>query len=329
VNELLRTTEVIAELVLKGVCPILVLLDLSYAGAKRDFDKVFEWCTTWWLTLSDLPWPTLIEELPGRITRVFEILYGERHLSFKCAFRSLLSSLLAISIMSAVINAIDMSGIGARDAASQTLDAIESVAGLLGQSGWMIGLGILLTNLVVDYVSLLETRWILSRVEPQSAPRTIVLTVIDYVLTTWLWVGAFALLIMASERLSSGATVPTPELIQGVWSAAFFPVLVTIEWFRGGSVASGQGVALGHLIALFAGSTYFTSVVFYLFATTSLALRFSRASADRLAGLLAYYVETKLPRPLTLLAVVLGVLSQALVAVLRSIVAVYLLSGSR
>ena len=120
-----------------------------------------------------------------------------------------------------------------------------------------LALLILVSNLLIDYFSLLETRWILSRIEPQSTARTIGLAVADYIITTGIWVVGFWILIQLIETYGGG-NVPTPETIEGPFSALLLPFAITWEWLRGGAVASGKGVAVGHIIAVFGGSTYFT-----------------------------------------------------------------------
>jgi len=144
-------------------------------------------------------------------------------------------------------------------------------------------------NLLVDYASLLETRFVLAHVGTTSVARTLVLTILDYIVTTLLWIVPFWLLVATTNHFYGKTVVPFVDL-RSVADILLFPFVYGIEYVVMGSIASGQGVPVGHLIGLLSFSTYFTSAVFYIFSSTTIVLRTFDALRSRVVGLLEHYL---------------------------------------
>lgn len=173
-----------------------------------------------------------------------------------------------MSLMFFFLNLIDISGIGTKNVLHHTKDALIKLGSRLSLSPILIFVVLLVLNFIVDYFSLLETRWILSRIKKVGVFRTITLTVIDYTCTTLLWVVSFYSLVLITNSFS----------------------------------------------------TYFTSFFFYIFAFLSIVLRITGRLRDRIANALLSYSRMKKPRPLILLAIILGAISQRAIAIAKLLV---------
>lgn len=309
--------ERIADLVTYGLCPLIVVVDLSYKGAKEEFKRVFELCENWWKGLHNIPWSQLLAELPGKTTRIFNLIYGDRHVSMMCIRRSIVSSLIAILLMSFVLNSIDVGGLGHTNAFVMSWQAADYAADHLHAPTVLVFALIVLANLIVDYAALLETRIVLSWIRAESAGRTLFLVLVDYAFNTLTWVFAFWGLLKIGSWLSGGPIIPTPHSIQNPIDALFFPFRVLAEWKTNHSLVPESHVPVGHIIGVFSGATYFTSLIFYAFAFVSLAIKAFRPLLDRLEGLLRWYATERSPRPLVVLSLITGAAAKLAVAIVK------------
>ncbi|HOC43235.1 MAG TPA: hypothetical protein PKJ99_09520 [Thermoanaerobaculales bacterium] len=311
-----ETANLIRNFVVGCVMPFFLAIDVS--SRALHLKRVLSICETWWLTLDDIELEQVISELPKQITSVFRAMYWEKHLSWHCLSRSVVSSLLAMSVVFVGLNVVDLSGIGAGSAYAQSINACTLLSSRLGVSPWLVFLVPFLLNLVIDYVSLLETRFVLSRTTRTSAWWTVLLTVADYAATTLLWSGSFLALVYATNTLVGSEVIPFVT-VASVWDLLFFPFVYAGEYIRMGSIASGKGVPVGHLIGLFAFSTYFTSAVFYVFSGTTLLLRLVEGTRKRILGLLEYYIEKEKPGPIGLVGVLVAALTQMFASIIELI----------
>ena len=106
--------------------------------------------------------PNTLQNWPGTFARVFDRVFGERHLSWRCFWRSTLASylVLLVSFSLLLLRVGEAEGIGA------ALRACAEIPGAL-----LLGL---FSNVMPDYVSLLETRFTLSLM--RNARSTLVIT---------------------------------------------------------------------------------------------------------------------------------------------------------
>lgn len=308
----IELTNSIRDVIIFCVTPFLIVIDLSYRAL--DLRRVFSMCEEWWCTLADFDIGEVIALLPDRITRIFAAMYWSRHLSWHCLSRSVISSIFAMSCAFCLINAVDLSGLGAGNAFAQVLSACRVLGDRLEASALLVFILPFMLNLLVDYVSLLETRLVLSRVGHATVTRTVILTFIDYSITTLLWSLTFWMLISFVNLIYGSTMIPFVE-IDSPFDFLFFPFVYASEYIRDGSIASGQGVPVGHLIGIFSLSTYFTSAVFYLFSVLTVALRLFEALRRRALGLLEYYLEKQRPGPLGVVGLLLAIVAQAVASV--------------
>ena len=146
---------------------------------------------------------------------LFDSLFGERHLSVRCLFRSCLASLISVSLIWGLM------------IWTGTLDRV--VFGSLGfGNALMIGIAV---NFVADYVSLLETRYLLGRVPRlrKFSAQALVL-IVDLVITAaiillaiWLAQRSGLFVVESADWLSVG-------LAFSIYSAPFYSTFLTSIW---------------------------------------------------------------------------------------------------
>ncbi len=86
---------------------------------------------------------------PATFSIVFDRVFTKKHLSWSCFWRSCVASLLAVVVMTAILYMVN----------SQVGDRLVENPGILVGVGMLTGI----FNLFPDYLSLLETRFVLRR----------------------------------------------------------------------------------------------------------------------------------------------------------------------
>ncbi len=137
-----------------------------------------------WLRNAD-PRETVIN-WPDSFGRVFDGVFGEKHLSWKCFRRSCVASMIGVMIMGVLFWALNPSA----------PNILKTVAGAL--------LAGAIFNLLLDYVSLLESRWVVTIMSRRSsAIVTVTLLIVDVAATAAIFVILFTGLIMFLDSISS------------------------------------------------------------------------------------------------------------------------------
>lgn len=154
---------------------------------------------------------------------LFDAVFGRNHLTWKCARRSALASLLSVVVIWFFMGKVGL--IGAR------LDADLSL-------GWLLALA-LGVNLVADYLSLYETRWLIGQMHRvKTAPLQALLLLVDLVVSaTIIWV-AILLFVRSpiyslfQERLHTGETASFAEILGvfSIFSVLFYSTFLTSLW---------------------------------------------------------------------------------------------------
>lgn len=200
---------------------------------------------------------------------LFNTVFGRWHWSWRCLSRSVIATVATISVILVV-----------------TADA-QGVPGNLLYGGGLTNLAALLSvmfvsNLVADYLSLYETRWMLGRLTetPRSAIGKVGFLGLDLVLTSIIVVLTTAALLL---------------LLAGVGQVIALPTMLepTLNNLQSWSTSLGDGrrlIAGGTSVEIFPalamlGSTYFTSIWAILYVGAGVALRLTRHAFDRVAGL--------------------------------------------
>lgn len=172
-----------------------------------------------------------IVESPRWFIEAFDRIFGKRHLTFRCFSRSCVASIMAVfvlTIMWAVLDPTSCEGYLSR------FPTIEAISGIFILA--------LILNIFPDYISLLETRWILHLAAEADIKRLIALLLIDVIITGGIFAFGAAIFFLLSP-------LGTDEYLQFMSTGIqFMPI-------NPGGLVPG----------IFFYSTYFTSVWLYMF----------------------------------------------------------------
>ena len=231
-----------------------------------------------------------IVESPQWFIEAFDRIFGDRHLTWRCFLRSCVASMMAVSVMTIVWTVLD-------------IDLWQSHL-LLNQGSSIIVIlfAALVFNLVPDYISLLETRWILRRVSHSGLKKLIVIVVLDVIITGGIFVcgvGIIRILISCIDGHPMGVS----EI------AEFFSDWILLKTY------------IDTPFGIFFYSTYFTSVWLYLFIAASIATKLLYSlgrTGNQVLALLK--VEDKPFNSMGLLLIGLLTLAFAIYAIIGAIV---------
>ncbi len=199
----------------------------------------------------------LIGTSQNAINGLFEGIYGEKHISSRCLAFSSVSSILAISIVCIFLPEI----------------ALQSL-----KMGIPTLVGLILFNLMVDYISLIETRYVLSRNMKRKRDAV--------------WYAFFDIFI--SAFIFSFTYIIGMMILSIGFSEAYNIDDITLIFEEGADVV---------WIILFL-STFFTSLMFYVFLMSSVLIRIFKTPAIKFISLIA-----QSDNPFKVIATTLGVVS--------------------
>ena len=266
-----------------------IMEDTATPDAKR---KVADWIKSF---AAKSVLQTAVES-PRWFVEAFDRIFGDRHLTRRCFLRSCVASILAVFVMTFVWAVLD-------PASWQRFLSDEGVWIL-----FFILFFALILNLVPDYLSLLETRWILRRVAQAGVKKLIMLLVLDVIITGGIFVcgvGIISILIDYSEGYPTVVVEFVDYMLEFLSASILFRI-------QGGELQLTPGI--------FFYSTYFTSIWFYLFVASSIATKLLYSLGrigNRVMGLLK--VEEKPFQSMGLIAVGLLTLVFALSAIIGAI----------
>lgn len=186
---------------------------------------------SWWITLSDINWNKITNESNGIFNNLFDAIYGKYFFSWNRVFRSAISSILAISITQLIVGT-EKTGLD-----------IESIFSDF-QYSLFIFLVYFSINLVADYVSLLETRWVLGKACDSRFIRILLLMILDLILTSVIF---FLVTCLVAQTL---------EVIGG---NSFWRIVITPKEFISFLGWDEFGI--------YFTSTFFTSILWFLFVS--------------------------------------------------------------
>lgn len=196
------------------------------------------------------------QKWPGQFIQIFDSVFGERHLSWKCFFRSCVASYFAITIMLLVYIGIHGTG-----------EFVSST----GQINWIFFADIYfaggMLNLLPDYVSLLETRFVLHRMKScKPFPKIVIFLCLDLVISSLLIVWSFLVFLIL---------ISPDEIFSAKFNIEF------ADWIINGISFSGENGPLG----IFIYSTFFTSVWLWLYGLSGFLLKTSQRMGRAFDGL--------------------------------------------
>lgn len=197
-----------------------------------------------------------LERWPTAFIHIFDRLFGERHFSLACFLRSCIASIISVVLMAFVF--VSLRGYEAIFAGLFSKDSLAEVIEIF----LLLALGV---NLLVDYVSLLETRYLLNIIARQkSALITAALLLLDLVLTIGIYFVFGVVILTAWEALFADGEMLAKLLTEpGGWLKEWFEVLVELFKFEGWIGKYGTCLY----------STFFTSLWLWLFVAARWLVR--------------------------------------------------------
>ena len=217
-----------------------IMGDTVTPDAKRKFAE-------WIKSIAAKSTSQTIVESPRWFVEAFDKIFGDRHLSLRCFSRSCVASIMAVFVMTIMWAVLDPTS-WLRFFSSEGKSAI-----------FFIFFIALFLNLVPDYISLLETRWILRRVAHAGIKELIVLLVLDVIITGGIFVCGLGILALIIGMVS-GESMGVVELVDRL-----LELLSECIMFQTHDSPPPVGI--------FFYSTYFTSVWLYLFLASSIATK--------------------------------------------------------
>ena len=220
-----------------------------------------------WLKSVDLTNQT--PNWPATFISLFDRVFSERHFSFKCFLRSSIASVSAVltSVLILSLVGVDFVELGSAEFMGMTS---------ANPYGWLVWIMVFCTvtlNIIPDYLSLLETRYLLKIMRNrQSFLLTIALLLIDVFATMFIFVfvGILPILLLFFGFFGESGVIPSPEL--------FLKSLTP-----GGSLF--DDLVLGTPFSTFFYSTFFTSFWIWLYVSSGLILKIVTIPAKGLAFL--------------------------------------------
>ena len=204
------------------------------------------------LWLRNLPAATMSASWPATFARVFDRIFGSRHLSWQCFLRSAVASLISIVIVTLIWAAV-------RPSEMKSFIAAESIVFVLGApilSG-------LVVNVVPDYASLLETRFVIGRMKNCDSRAVIAWLLFDTIASAAIFMLPYAAFIVIISYLADDTSIADSvvRILRDV------PEYILPLHAKTDSLPDG----------VFFYSTFFTSVWVWLYAVAGFALRLTQA----------------------------------------------------
>lgn len=222
-----------------------------------------------WLMKLDVA--AAVRTWPSSFLRIFDSVFGRRHLSLRCFLRSSLVSLASVTILTMIW--LSLLGVSLNEIIGPTV--------LWRSSYWARGAIVmplfvalpfmLCFNLLVDYVSLLETRYVLGILaDVRSRSRTAALLTVDILATGVVWIVFWLVAVVPAIGLGL--------IIGDNYQGDLYHGALLAFW-TGWDVVAGDldGVIRGNFTngATFFYSTFVTSFWLWLYVGTSLLVRAS------------------------------------------------------
>ncbi|MCK4798941.1 MAG: hypothetical protein KAT05_16315, partial [Spirochaetes bacterium] len=190
----------------------------------------------WLKSIADKSTSNTIVDSPQWFVESFDRIFGEKHLTWRCILISSISSIIAVFVMFIVWGLLSPRLF--IEIVKYKPDIIVSVFS-----------GCLLLNLVPDYISLLETRWIMNNVADVKIRVLSKIIILDAIITGFIFSSFFSIIF-----LISGSSIDK-----------VFNILNQMILFIETDVPPPVGILFY--------STYFTSVWFYLFMISSIGAK--------------------------------------------------------
>lgn len=191
-----------------------------------------------------------LKSLPSSFASLFDYIFGDNHWTPKCLAASTLFSFVGVLVITSLALSLDLLNINAFGSLMEWLPAFLLI--------FVTGIAY---NVIPDYVSLLETRWLVGKV--QATKNLVLVLLLDLVLSFVLFIVWVWLLFVV------------PPLLLDITN----PPVLTLEWvlgmmtFTGTDTGKGNSFTTGGVFGIFFYSTFITSIWLWLYAIAVLISR--------------------------------------------------------
>ncbi|MFD1158176.1 SEL1-like repeat protein [Roseovarius aestuarii] len=166
----------------------------------------------------------------NQFCKLFDNAFGENHLSFKCLLRSSLASIVSVVFLYFVLS----EGLGVLEVRTNgNLTVLKTISIAL------------FVNIIADYISLLETRWVLERLRrSDSRLKNALWLSTDLCLTALIIWASISIYILAR----GGSLIDFPELVGlfSIYSIFFYSTFITSIWSIGYLVSTSVNRIFTH-----------------------------------------------------------------------------------
>lgn len=200
---------------------------------EEDVKKVKDAIINMWVKVEEFNYSQALRKSHSYFIQLFDNVYGTRGLSWKCFLRSFISTTLVLALTIPFYVPGDLS--------AMHTDIIQVIIALC------------FMNLIIDYVSLLQSRYILRASVSAKLPLLTILLMIDLILTYLIFLIPSAGIL--SIYLTGHDYMTVKEVSQVYW------VMLSSLW--------NPFERLDSTFGPFLISTFFTSAFFYLFLVTT------------------------------------------------------------
>lgn len=234
---------------IETILPILILwvtwsggvYGLFYAIEQTANKKAKEGTAKWLKSMAEKSISQTIVESPIWFIEAFDSVFGKKHLTWRCFWRSCIASIAGVLVMTILLGILNPNSWKQLFIYGDTKEAV-----------FVIFLGTSIFNFVPDYISLLETRWILSKATYKDINALIALLILDVVITGGIFLLCMGVIVWVIG-LIRGDVIPVNEFLGAISDAIRFTD-------RTGPLTMG----------IFFYAAYFTSVWFYFFVASSI-----------------------------------------------------------
>jgi len=226
------------------------------------------------------PLKDYMRALPERINQFFCLVFGRHHFSVRCMVTSFLFSTFSMALFAAIFFAIQ---------GQEFINFAKETIFISGPSSDQIAPGTVLayvvSNAIADYISLIETRYLLLLLIGRSIPVMGLVAILDLFL---------------SYAIYEMIAVPLYMIIEP--SSSIFEVFPPGAFFTGYFLVEYKSFFNLDFLSMFVYSTLATSILVHLVFLGSLVIWFLSLFSKPLSGLAAKLAS--FPRPFALLGVI-------------------------
>ena len=195
---------------------------------------------------------------PSLFAAAFDKLFGERHWTWRCFRRSAVASLLSVGVLSWLYWSVNgYLGWDLVDGRPASLG--ESLPYIAMWGAW---------NLLPDYLSLLQTRWVLRRLEARGSAA---LVVVDLVITAFIAIAGHLLFMFGQTIFALAVSLSDPSSFHDVVSSFSGDFEWWLDHIR--DLVTLDSTSTPLTLGIFVYSTFLTSVWLWLYLAAGAAVR--------------------------------------------------------